>query len=102
MNRFIFIFGGILFGIAVLNFAAFAVISSQLGGDALNGKIEGDKYFLMSHGVYTEVSSKIWYYSLFHTTSVFVTHILGMIGLAPHIFCESRSRKILDSSKSAG
>ncbi len=49
-----------------VNFALFAVISLASGGDALNGKIEAGRYFLSSHGRYTEVPKSFYYFSLLH------------------------------------
>ena len=41
--------------IAFLNFMLLALISAFIGGDALNGKIEDGRYYVGSHGHYTEV-----------------------------------------------
>ena len=73
--------GLILFIIGVLNIAAHVTISMLLGGDAVAGKVEDDKFFVGSHGDYTEVSESIFTYSKFHTYSLIVTHVLGVIGL---------------------
>jgi|HubBroStandDraft_3_1064219.scaffolds.fasta_scaffold317331_1 hypothetical protein len=42
------------------------VVSFCLGGDAFLGKAEGGKYFLGSHGGYTEVSRNVYTYSWIH------------------------------------
>jgi hypothetical protein len=39
------------------------VVSLCLGGDAFLGKEEGEKYFLGSHGNYTEVSRSVFTFS---------------------------------------
>jgi hypothetical protein len=48
------------------NFALFAVITFASGGDALNGEREGGRYFLGSHGHYTEVARSFYYFSYIH------------------------------------
>jgi hypothetical protein len=53
--------------LTVLNFTVFWWVSVLSGGDALNGKIVGDQYFLANHGRYTQVSVSFWLYSLTHT-----------------------------------
>ena len=68
--------------IAFANFASFWIIAVVSGGDALNGKREGDRYFLMSHGHYTEVSKSFFDYSRIHASSVLITHPGAMIGVA--------------------
>jgi hypothetical protein len=62
--------------IAMPNFIIFVVVAMSIGGDALNGKVEGGHYFLADHGVYTEVNYKTFLYSKIHAISVIVTHSL--------------------------
>jgi len=69
----------ILFAVAVLNFIAFIIGASVLGGDAVNGKVEGGKYYVANHGKYTEVSQVAFTYSRFHCYSVWVTHPLAIL-----------------------
>ena len=66
----------ILFVVALVNFATFWVVAIFLGGDAINGKMENDHYYLANQGELTEVSRTVWLYSFWHTTSVFVTQSL--------------------------
>ena len=73
--------GLIFFIIGVLNIAAHVTVSMLLGGDAVAGKVEGGRYFVGSHGDYAEVSESIFAYSKFHTYSMVVTHVLGVMGL---------------------
>lgn len=68
----------ILFATALINFFAFWVIGLVNGGSAIGGKIEGDKYFVVNHGKYTQVSKTFFYYSRVHTISVFITHPLAI------------------------
>jgi hypothetical protein len=69
-----------LFLLAIINFAAFAIGSLVLGGDALNGKVENGTYYVAHRGTHAEVSQVAWWYSYTHAISVFVTHPLGIIG----------------------
>jgi len=57
-----------------LNFCVFVAVDVLLGGDALNGRVEGTHYFLGSHGSYTEVSHAVFVYSACHAASA----LLGM------------------------
>ena len=62
-----------LIGIAgFLNFCLFVAVDILLGGDALNGRVEGTRYFLGSHGGYTEVSHAVFVYSACHAVSAFL------------------------------
>jgi hypothetical protein len=72
-------FGRSLVLLAVLNFVAFWYASLALGGDALNGKSEGGRYYLADHGRLTEVSEGRFRYSQWHSRSLFLTHPLGII-----------------------
>ena len=68
-----------LLGFAAVNFVSFMIASLALGGDAVNGKIEGGRHYLGNHGQYTEVSSGVWQYSRIHGRSIMVTHPIGLI-----------------------
>ena len=67
------------FWIAIVNFVVFVAIAVPLGGDALNGTARDGHYYLMQHGIYTEVSRPIFIYSTIHTLSLFVTHPLVIV-----------------------
>jgi hypothetical protein len=67
-----------VFVIGFVNFAAFFVIALLLGGDAINGQFENGHYYLANHGVLTEVSKGIYFYSYVHAASIFVTHPLAL------------------------
>lgn len=90
--------GYTLLFIAFINFAAFWIISLSLGGDALNGKIQNGRYYVGNHGRYTEVSKEIWTYSKIHTTSIWVTHPIGIILGAGFVTYSTRKRKNKSSS----
>lgn len=65
--------------ICILNFIAFFIGSSVIGGSAPNGYEKDGRYFLSEHGKETEVTKQVWDYSLWHTRSLIVTHPLAMI-----------------------
>lgn len=62
---------GSRFGRAVLilvltNFVVFVAIAGYLGGDAINGRHVGERYYLSMYGRETEVSEAIYLYSGWH------------------------------------
>ena len=65
----------------MVNFLSFFVIAVRNGGDAINGKQEGDRYFVMEHGRYTEVTPQFFAYSRVHAISVWVTHGIAGVGI---------------------
>ncbi|EJN09921.1 hypothetical protein PMI42_06483 [Bradyrhizobium sp. YR681] len=69
----------VAFSLCMLNFVAFAVGAFALGGDAINGKIVGEHFYLAEHGKLAEVSEAVYTYSLWHARSVFVTHPLAIL-----------------------
>jgi len=71
--------GIILIIICVLNIVVFFVVGALIGGDAINGKVENERYFLGDHGHYTEVSRAVYEYSRVHALSVFVTTAIPLI-----------------------
>ena len=64
--------------IAFLNFWVFWYAALILGGDAFNGRIDGGRFFVGSHGEYTEVPESVYKYSRIHVISLFVTTLAGM------------------------
>jgi hypothetical protein len=68
-----------LFLLAVVNFIAFNAVAMMIGGDALNGKIEGGHFFLSDHGRLTEVSRSVFADSRWHAASIFLTHPVGIL-----------------------
>jgi hypothetical protein len=88
--------GGVLFAVAVVNFAAFAVLSLAWGGDALNGKVADGRFYLGHKGHSVEVSEATWRVSRAHAISVLVTHPLAILGggfLLRYAGCGRRSRR---------
>src|SRR3954447_23946789 len=54
-------------------------VADQLGGDALNGRVEAGRYYLGSHGRLTEVSRDVFTYSWWHPISLMVTQPLALL-----------------------
>ena len=57
-------------GVWIVNFAAFVLIATYLGGDALNGYAKDGHYFLAMHGHTFEVSRAVFLYSKWHAISL--------------------------------
>jgi hypothetical protein len=68
----------IFFG-GIANLAVFMGVADQLGGDALNGRVEAGHYYLGSHGRLTEVSRDVFTYSWWHAVSLMVTQPLALL-----------------------
>jgi hypothetical protein len=83
--------GKSLIAFAIINFAIFWIVAIRIGGDAVNGKIEDGRYYVGSHGRYTEVSNGVWKYSEIQAKSIWVTHPIGFIGAL--IVYKKRRRK---------
>ena len=64
--------------LCLLNFVAFGVGSVVIGGSAANGSIKDGRYYVSEHSKDTEVTEKIWVYSLWHSRSLFLSHPLAM------------------------
>ena len=58
-------------GVALLDFVSYLIATSYLGGDAVNGKIEGSRYYLwgpyQGTKTYHEVSHAVFTFSRLHT-----------------------------------
>ena len=71
----------LIFGVGIVNFLVFFLVAVHLGGDAVNGKVVADHYYLASHGRYTEVSEEIFNYSRWHVYSLWVTAPLALFAV---------------------
>jgi len=58
----------------LINMVSFVVIGNLLGGDALNGEIQGAHYYLGGGEEPIEVSKAVFTYSQFHATSFIISH----------------------------
>jgi hypothetical protein len=77
--------------LCLLNWFVWSWIGASLGGDAFEGKVEGDKYFLGSHGKLTQVSQRVYNYSVIHCYTAFGGWaILVLVGI---IKLEGRNKK---------
>jgi hypothetical protein len=86
-----------LIAIGILNFLSFCIIAMSIGGDAVDGRIDGGRYFVSAHGRDTEVSRSAFEYSRFHARSVWVTHPLAFCGFVL-LFAEHEKRKARPSA----
>lgn len=83
--------------LTILNFLACWLVAGLSGGDALNGKIVGDQYFLGGHGRYTSVSFSFWLFSLIHTWATILSFLAVFVGQFFRIF--GRIDKVSDRDK---
>jgi hypothetical protein len=65
---------------AGVNFASFLILSGMYGGSALNGKIEGGKFYVANHGRYTEVTESTFRFSLIHSMTAFGLIFVAVLG----------------------
>jgi len=72
--------------LTIFNFVAFWWIAVLSGGDALNGKITGDQYFLGEHGRYTPVSHYFWLYSFSHASATLLSFAVMFVGMFMRLF----------------
>ncbi len=63
-------FARALAALTIVNLVAFCCASYYLGGDALNGRAQGGRFYLEIHGRSTEVSQDVYLYSKWHALSV--------------------------------
>ena len=68
-----------VFLLAWLNYTIYWIVGVCLGGFADIGRVEGGRYFLGSHGRYTEVSQALFTYSRIHGYSTLITHALVFV-----------------------
>jgi hypothetical protein len=69
--------------IGLANFAVFMLLDVRFGGGALNGKIDGDQYFLGDPGRYVAVSRPVYEFSPRRGRRLFVPQRLA--GIASRI-----------------
>ena len=82
--------------VGVLNFVAYMVVTSRLGGDAINGEERDGHFYLGAHGKKTEVSRATFTLSRYHTYSLWITHPLVIICgfVYVRIAKDARARKV--------
>ena len=64
--------------IAVINFVAFGIGETIIGGVADLSRSGAGHYFVANHEKFHEVSFPIFIYSTIHACSVVVTHVTGI------------------------
>jgi len=69
----------VLVALAPFNFLLYAIIAENIGGDAINGKVDAGRYYLGSHGQYIEVSRAVFTYSRLHTYVLWAHYLLFFI-----------------------
>ncbi|MBK8571309.1 MAG: hypothetical protein IPN91_01440 [Holophagaceae bacterium] len=67
--------------VGFFNFVAYMLVANNLGGDAVNGSVIDGRYFLANHGILTETSRGVFWYSRIHTYTLWVTHPLAIFSL---------------------
>jgi hypothetical protein len=77
MNRILRKLCAIVVLVGLLNFILFIAGAYYFGGDAWNGRVEGEKYYLWGYhdgtNGYIEVSQAVFDYSRWHVYSVMIT-----------------------------
>jgi hypothetical protein len=56
----------VLTTLTLINFVVFLFIAFHVGGDALNGHVDGERWMIRGHGGYMEVTRGFWIYSFVH------------------------------------
>jgi len=84
-----------IIAVGLCNFVAYTIAYSFIGGDAVNGQITDEGYYVRGHfihgpeGQVARVSRRVWIYSYLHSISIWPTIaavLLSMLVLArPHI-----------------
>lgn len=70
----------VVFGVAIINFLAFLIVSALIGrGDYAHGEIIDGHYYLSGFFGKNEVPFIIYNYSIIHAKSLLVTHPLALI-----------------------
>src|SRR5262245_29466104 len=65
--------GATLLAVAIANFLAYTVHTRNLGGSADSHEQDEGRYFVSSHGRYTEVTEEQWRRMRMHGIAVYVT-----------------------------
>jgi len=68
-----------VFALAILNLVVFVVVALSIGGFAGSGKTVDSRYYVGSHGVYTDVSRTVFRYSQIHYYGIWFTNCLALL-----------------------
>lgn len=63
----------------MVDFAVFVLVSLFIGGDAINGHILDDHYFVCMHGHCHEVTKTLFEYSRWHAISLFISFPIAFL-----------------------
>ena len=90
-----------LFVVALLNFGISSVVYHAIGGDAVKGKQENGRYYVATGSEHTEVSRTVYTYSLYHTISMWLTHVVGIAAMLV-LMCSRHNTKGSITNASTG
>ncbi len=79
MSKLIKTIAPLINGVIAINLISFILISIYLGGDAVNGKIIAEHYFLGNGQHYTEVDKSMYIYSQYHAVFILLTFLFAML-----------------------
>ncbi len=65
----------------LINLAVWCYYDVKYGGNAINGSIEGGRFYFSEHGMKTEVSAEVWRFSKVYTKVTIALFAVGAISL---------------------
>jgi hypothetical protein len=81
MSHFRHRFLWVILALCCANLLAYFIVSLEIGGDALKGKVVEGHYYLGHQGKFVEVSEAVYTYLRWHGYSLFITlPLVGLIG----------------------
>ena len=87
-------------GITVVVMLFFFVFYAWIGGSAISGYSEGEKYFVSDHGKVTEVSREIWEVSrISEVFFFFFIYTTGIGGSVVNVICQRKERNEIRPKK---
>jgi hypothetical protein len=87
--------------LAVLNWCACGIIAVICGGDGWGGYVENGRYFVVSHGIYSESSRAAFYFTKIHLVVSVALLLMGMIAGIVASILRSRRMSSLNTPKSS-
>jgi hypothetical protein len=75
------IVAALVVALSVYGLVVYVDETQRLGGDALNGYVQGDHYYVGNHGRYTEVTAEQWELSRGHAIRMFVMQPLALLAM---------------------
>jgi hypothetical protein len=77
---------GVMVALAAYGVISFVSETQQLGGAALGGYVQDDRYYVGNHGRYTEVTAEQWELSRAHGIRMFVMQPIGLVAIGFLVF----------------